>query len=413
MTMAFTGIRIIDFTQLEQGPSGTQVLADFGAEVIKVERIDTGEMGRAQMPQVKGVSCFWAANNRNKKSLTLDLQKPHAKEIIYKLVKVSDVVASNFRPGVMERLGFGYQELSQINPRIICAYASGYGQTGPYRDKRGQDLVGQAMGGLMAMTGEADGPPTAAGTWVVDYLGAMLFAQGIMTALAARERTGEGQEVDSCLLNTGVVVHLQEGTAYLNTGQRYPRPPRGICHAYSGPLYATYQTKDGKWLAIVGGFVDQPWKQVCNALGIDSDVAEDPRFQSRPGLAEHQAELQPILQQAFAQRTREEALKALEAQDILCGPVNEHPEVFADPQVIHNQMILETDHPVAGKLKLVGMPVKLSKTPGTLRLPPPTVGQHNEEMLTFLCYTETEVRQLQKKGVVGSENLKATAAATV
>jgi len=401
--MAYEGIRIIDFTQYEQGTAATQVLADFGAEVIKIERIDVGDPNRTLAPFLNGVALWFAALNRNKRSLSLNLKTPEAKEIIYRLVKVSDVVASNFRVGVMERLGFGYEKLSRINPRIICAYASGYGRTGPYWDKRGQDLLGQAMGGLMALTGTADGQPTASGTYLADFLGAMLLAQGIMIALAARERTGQGQEVDTCLLNASVVAHLQESTAFLNVGETYPRPLPNLCHARIDPLYGTYQTRDGKWLVVVGQFVGGEWKRVCRALGLPDDVGDDPRFQTHEGLAEHEEEILPILRQAFARWTREEALKRLEVEDILAGPVYDDGEVFADPQVLHNEMVLEIEHPAAGNLKLVGVPVKLSKTPGTLRMPPPTVGQHNEEILNWLGYSQSELQELQEKGVVGSE----------
>ncbi len=411
MSMAYEGIRIIDFTQMEQGPVGTQVLADYGAEVIKIERIDTGDIGRGDRPQVKGVSTFFAAYNRNKKSLSVDLKTPEGKEIICALVKVSDIVASNFRPGVMDRLGFGWEELSRINPRIICAYASGYGQSGPYKDRRGQDLAAQAMGGLMAMTGERDGPPTAAGSFVADFLGAMLFAQGMMAALAARERTGRGQVVDSCLLNTVVTLPIGEATSYLNTGQAYPRPHRGGCHPAFGPLYAAYQAKDGKWLVIVGSFVEGVLRRVCAALQIEGDLPNDPRFQAGPegwlhvGLGQ-EAELRAQLEKGFARFTRAEAIRRLEEQDILAAAVNEFSEVFSDPQVVHNQMIQEIDHPVVGRLKLVGYPVKLSETPATLRLPPPTVGQHNEEVLELLGYTEEQVRRFEQRGIIGSENRK-------
>jgi len=411
MSMAYEGIRIIDFTQMEQGAVGTQVLADFGAEVIKVERIETGDLMRGNRPIVNGLSSFFAACNRNKKSLSIDLKTSEGKEIIYKLVKISDVVASNFRPGVMERLGFGWEYLSRINSRIICAYASGYGQTGPYRDRRGQDLIAQAMGGLMALTGERDGPPGAAGTFVADFVGGMLLAQGIMAALAARERTGRGQVVDSCLLNTVATLSIGEATAYLNSGQKYPRAYRGDCHSAFGPLYAAYQTKDSKWLVIVGTYVDRELERVFTALGVESDLAHDPRFQASAqgypdiGLG-REAELRPILEQAFSRLTQEEALRRLEEQDILAAPIYEHSEVFADPQIVHNQMVQEIEHPVAGKLKLVGVPVKLSETPATLRLAPPTVGQHNEEILGLLGCTREQMRALQKQGIVGSEHLK-------
>lgn len=404
MTLPYEGVRILDFTQLEQGPSGTLILADFGAEVIKIERVDRGEIGRDQEPRYRGMSCHWAANNRNKLSFSVDLKRPEGIEIIRRLVKTADVVASNFRPGVMERLGLGYEDLRLINPRIICAYASGYGQGGPYRDRRGQDLAAQAMGGVMDLTGDADGPPTPVGTWAIDYLAAMQFAIGIMAALAARERTGTGQVVDTCLLNAAVTIHHQEATAFLNTGRLYPRPRYGIAHAHHTPLYARYQTRDGRWLVVIGEFyIDRPWQRVATALGLPAAIVEDPRFRTVDGLREHAAAASDILRTAFAALTLEEALRRLEAQDVLAAPVNSYPEVFADPQVLHNDMILQAEHPAIGPFKLVGQPIKLSATPATLRLPPPTVGEHNEQILAGLGYSAAEIEALQAAGIVGRE----------
>jgi crotonobetainyl-CoA:carnitine CoA-transferase CaiB-like acyl-CoA transferase len=400
-------VTILDFTQLEQGPSGTQILADFGADVIKIERLDTGEMGREQQPRLKGMSCHWAANNRNKRSLSIDLKDERGIGIILDLVERADIVASNFRPGVMDRLGLGYEQLKERNPRIISAYASGYGQDGPYQHRRGQDLAAQAMGGVMALTGEAGGPPTAVGTFAIDYLAAMHFAQGMMAALAARERTGEGQVVDACLLSSAVAMHLQEGTAYLNTGRRYPRTEGGIAHAHHTSLYATYRTADDRYLALVGEFyVDRPWWRVCSALDLDDDVASDPRFETLEGVLEHGRETSEILREAFEKFSLDEAIERLESYDVLTAPVNEYPEVFNDPQVLHNGMVLETEHAGVGPIKLVGMPVKLSATPGQLRVAPPTVGEHNEQILADLGFTPGAIEELQSLRVVGQENVR-------
>ncbi len=404
MTLPYEGIRILDFTQLEQGPSGTLMLADFGAEVIKIERIERGEIGRDQVPRYKGMSCHWAANNRNKLSLSLDLKRPEGIEIVRRLVRTADVVASNFRPGVMERLGLGYDDLRAINPRIICAYASGYGQTGPYRDRRGQDLAAQALGGIMDLTGDADGPPTPIGTFAIDYLAAMQFAIGIMAALAARERTGTGQVVDTCLLNAAVTLHHQEATAFLNTGRLYPRPRHNVAHAHNTPLYARYRTSDGRWLALIGEFyIDEPWRRVARALGLPQEVILDPRFQTIDGLLDHAAEAAAILREAFGRLPLDEAIQRLGAEDVLAAPVNSYPEVFADPQVLHNGMVMEGEHPALGRYRLVGPPIKLSATPVVLRLPPPTVGEHNEEILRSLGYSVEEIEALQEAGVIGRE----------
>jgi crotonobetainyl-CoA:carnitine CoA-transferase CaiB-like acyl-CoA transferase len=406
VTLPYEGTRLVDFTQLEQGPSATQVLADFGVDVIKVERIDAGEIGRTQVPQVHGLSYYFLANNRNKRSLSLDLSKPEAKEIVYKLVKVSDIVASNFRPGVMDRLGFGYDTLNAINPRIIWAAASGYGLTGPYQKRIGQDLLAQAMGGLMSLTGERDGPPTATGTWIADYLGAMLFAQGMMVALAAREKTGRGQIVDSNLLNGMVASHLQENAAVLNVGQKYPRPLPGGAHAESRPLYAVYECKDGKYYALMGGFIDDPLGRLSKALGIQPSLADDPRWKGIDLKSDEAWQLRPILEQAFKRFTRDEVETRFAEHDLPPGRVYDLDEVFQDPQVVHNEMVLTIEHPVYGCVKLTGFPVKLSATPATLRLSPPTVGEHNEEVLREYGYSDSEIRALQESGVVGSENRK-------
>jgi len=404
MTLPYEGIRILDFTQLEQGPVGTLMLADFGAEVIKIERIDTGEIGRGQNPRYRGMSCHWAADNRNKLSLSVDLKRPEGKKIIRCLVRNADILASNFRPGVMEKLGLGYDDLRVINPRIICAYASGYGQSGPYRDRRGQDFAAQALGGLMDLTGEQGGPPTAVGTFAMDYLAAMQFAIGMMAALAARESTGEGQVVDSCLLNAAVTVHHQEATAFLNAGQRYPRPPHGIAHAHNTVLYARYQTGDGLWLALIGEFyITEPWRRTARALSLAPEIVEDPRFQTIDGLKEHADAAHEILAAGFVRLTRDEAIARFEDEDVLAAPVNTYPEVFADPQILHNNLVIAAEHPAVGEMKLVGMPIKLSATPATLRLPPPTVGEHNVQVLERMGYSTDEIVRFRLDGVIGSE----------
>lgn len=407
-TGAFEGVRVIDFTQLEQGPSGTQVLADFGAEVIKVERIDVGEIGRRQFPTINGYSPHWSATNRNKKSISVDLKHEDGIALIHELAREADIVASNFRPGVMERLGLGWEKLSAINPRIIVAYASGYGQTGPYAYRRGQDLAAQALSGLMALTGTADGGPMPSGTFLIDYIASMQFAQGMMIALAARERTGRGQVVDSNLLNAAIATHLQEGTTFLNTGQTYPRPPAGIAHAHNTALYGYYRTADDSWLVLVGEFyVSEPWKRAARALDLPETVRDDPRFQSVEGLREHLAETRDLVAAAVRRLTRDEAITRFEAEDVLVAPVQDYPEVFQDPQVLHNDMVIGAEVPGVGEMKFVGMPVKLSDTPAVLRAIPPTVGQHNDEILRRLGRTSEQIAELKRQGIIGSESDRA------
>lgn len=405
--MPYEGITIVDFTQLEQGPSGTLMLADFGARVIKVERIDRGEMGREQVPKHNGMSAHWAANNRNKQSLSVDLKHPEGRAVVERLIARADVVASNFRPGVMDRLGFGFEAARRLNPRIVCAYASGYGLDGPYRDRRGQDLAAQAMGGVMDLTGGAENPPTMVGTFAIDYLGAMHFAIGIMAALAAREASGEAQLVDSCLLNSAIALHHQEATAFLNTGQRYPRPGHGIAHAHNTPLYARYRCSDGRWIVLIAEFyIDDPWGRLRRALGLDAAESEDRRFMTVESIARHEEAAAEVLIRAFARFPRDEVLRRLEAEDVLAAPVHDYPEVFADPQVLHNRMVMTTEHPGAGEIRMVGMPVKLSSVPPAIRTPPPTVGEHNEVVLADLGYSAEEAAALRASGAVGSESYR-------
>ncbi len=407
MSEAFEGIRILDFTQLEQGPSATQVFADFGADVIKIERIDVGEIGRRQFPTINDYSPHWSATNRNKRSLSVDLKHPEGRALILELAKDADIVASNFRPGVMEKLGLGWDDLSAVNPRIIVAYASGYGQSGPYALRRGQDLAAQALSGLMALTGAADGAPTPSGTFMIDYLASMQFAQGMMIALAARERTGRGQVVDSCLLNAAVASHLQEGTTYLTEGQEYPRPAAGIAHAHNTALYGTYQCKDGKWLVLVGEFyIPRPWQQCATALGLPQEVIDDERFLTNEGLLAHTEETTKLIREASLQFTRDELMERYAQQDVLTAPVNEYADVFSDPQVLHNEMVLDAEVPGVGPVKFVGMPVKLSDTPGRLRKVPPTVGENNDDILAEAGKTSAEISRLKEMGIVGSESDK-------
>lgn len=405
MTDAFEGVRILDFTQLEQGPSATQVFADFGADVIKVERIGVGEIGRRQFPTLGDYSPHWSATNRNKRSISVDLKHPDGRALILELAGEADIVASNFRPGVMDKLGLGWDDLSAANPRIIVGYASGYGQTGPYAQRRGQDLAAQAISGLMALTGAEDGPPTPSGTFVIDYLASMQFAQGMMIALAARERTGRGQVVDSSLLNAAVASHLQEGTTYLTHGQEYPRPARGIAHSHNTALYGTYPCRDGRWYVLVGEFyIPRPWQQCATALGLPQEVIADPRFQSNDGLLAHTEETTALIREASLRFDRDELMERYEAQDVLVAPVNEYAEVFSDPQVRHNEMVLDADVPGVGPVRFVGMPVKLSDTPGRLRMVPPTLGQHNDPVLAEAGLDAERIAALKAAGVVGAES---------
>lgn len=403
--LPYEGIRILDFTQLEQGPSGTQVLADFGADVIKVERPIVGELGRRQWPTLaNGYSPHWSATNRNKRSITIDLKNSEGIQIVLDLVRSADIVASNFRPGVMEKLGLGFEWLSEINPRVIVAYASGYGQTGPMAQFRGQDLAAQAMSGLMNLTGPREGAQTPVGTFIVDYIASMQFAQGMMLALAAREKTGRGQVVDSCLLNAAIASHLQEGTAFLMTSTPYGRAIENVAHVYNTALYGYYETRDGAWVALIGEFyITEPWQRTARALRMAGEVVTDERFQTIEGLREHLEETRNLVRDHFMQLTAEDALARLEDEDVLAVPVLAYPEVFANEQVRHNEMVLTTELQTVGEAKFVGMPVKLSDTPGQLRIGPPRLGEHNIDVLSETGRGSEDIERLRESGAIGDE----------
>jgi crotonobetainyl-CoA:carnitine CoA-transferase CaiB-like acyl-CoA transferase len=311
------------------------------------------------------------------------------------LAKKSDVVVSNFRPGVMEKLGFGFDDLSKINPRIIVAYGSGYGQTGPDRETLGQDMMAQCRGGIIR-----GDPPRTPGYNLCDQFGGLMLAQGIMLALAAREKTGRGQVVDTCLLNTALVADSMGATAYLNR----PAPP--VARPKTGnPTYALYQAKDGKWVHIIDAFRDRPLQRQCRALAIPDRVANDPRFADVHKLTpEAFGELRAHLAAGVARFTADEVIARMKEQDMMAVKVCGYDEVFTDPQVLHNQMILDAEHPVAGQMKLVGFPIKLSETPATLASAPPMLGEHNEEVLgTILGMSAEQIQALYDKKVISQE----------
>jgi formyl-CoA transferase len=399
---ALAGVTVLDFTQLLQGPAATQVLADFGARVIKIENTGLGDIGRGQGIIRNGMSYHWAANNRNKECLSVDLKTAEGLAIVRELAASADVVTSNFRPGVMEKLGLGHDELTTINPRIISAFASGYGRTGPYRLRRGQDLALQAIGGFLALTGHAETDPVPAGTWIVDYIAGMHFTIGILAALSARERTGRGQIVDTSLLNASVAVHFQEGTEYLNTGGDFPRPISPLAHTHQSALYGVYETKGDRHIALIGEYyVDRQWWRVTSALGEPAEVTDDPRLQSVAGVIEHEHEAVAILRAAFARHDLDEAISLLEQFDVLAAPVNRYPEVFADPQVLHNGLVVQTTHESVGELRLVGPPIGLSDTPATVRSAPRLLGEDNLSILGELGYDAERIAALHAAGVLG------------
>jgi formyl-CoA transferase len=378
------GVVVLDFTQIEMGPCATQVLGDFGADVVKIERPGAGDLSRVHMKHASGESAIFWSLNRNKRSVALDMRSPLGREAIHRLARKADVLVHNFRPGVMERLGFGYSELSVINPRLIYAFGSGYGPTGPYRDKGGQDVLAQAMSGIASRRAEPDAPPEPSATPIADFTGGMLLTQAILLALLARERTGRGQVVHVSLLDGMLAMQLQEASAWLNLGQRL--------NWGSFPLSGTFRTVDG-YVVMVGAFKPNPLQDICRALGIE-DLSADARYATHDAQVAHREELQQLWRQEFARRTTKQVVDALETVDILCAPVKDIEAALNDPQVAHNQMVVDMRDPEVGAIRTVGIPVKLEGTPGSVRRTPPRLGQHTREVLAELGFSPEEIRTL-------------------
>lgn len=390
------GIRIVDMSRFLVGPFCTQMLADMGAEVIKVEPLDGGDPVRAATSNtLSGESLFFLARNRNKQSLALDLKQAAGREIVYRLIRTADVFIENFRPGAADKLGFGYDTLTRYNPDLIYCAVSGYGQEGPHRERPGQDLLIQAISGIISITGWESGPPTTVGTFVADMVGAFHCAYGIAVALLARDRLGVGQKLEVSLLDSLLALQAVEATTYLNTG-REPKQA-GAGHGLVPPPYRVFAAREGA-LAVVAPSQDW-WQRLCRVSALQ-DICSDPRFASRESRATHEAVLNTLLEERFRTKTAAEWLELLAEHDVLAAPVYTYKDLFADPQVMHNDMVITQTHPVAGEIRVIGIPVKLTRTPGQVRTPAPLLGEHTEEILVGLGYSEAEIARLQVEGVI-------------
>lgn len=393
---ALADVTILDFSHLLQGPFCTQLLADMGANVIKVERPGQGDLFRTLTFNNKWVGGSESPNflawNRNKRSLALDLKAPEAKQILYKIAEKADVVVQNFRPGVMAKLGFGYEDFRKINPRIIYCSGSGYGESGPYLSRPGQDMLIQGLTGIAAATGRGDGPPVPVGSGFSDQVGAMNMVYGILSSLYWRERSGKGQEIKVDLLS-GMLAHQgQEMLMAMNFGEDFKRPNSGIGHPGMDAPFGVYPTSDG-WVTIAMS----PFKKLVGILGDDSLlVYDDPRT-----LFDKRDEIWEKLSALTRKWTTADLLEAMLAVDIWCGEVKTHLQAEKDPQVEHMGMITSYRHPVAGKVKVVAPAVKLSETPATIDRPAPLVGEHTREILREFGYSEAEIDDCVRRGIAG------------
>ena len=392
---ALEGIKVLDLSRALAGPYCTMMLADMGAEVIKLEMPGVGDDSRSWGPPfVEGESAYFMSINRNKKSITLNMKSESSREIVTKLIKQSDVLVENFRPGAMDRLGFGYDAVKEMNPGIIYSSISGFGQDGPYRMLPGFDQVLQGMGGLMSITGEPGGPPIKVGVAIADIAGGMFAAFGIVTALFNREKTGKGQMVDVSLLDSQVAWLTYRAGAYFASGE-VPQPV-GSGHPVIVP-YQAFRAKDVYINIAVGN--DQLWQKFCKAVGLEA-VMDDPQFATNAKRVENREAIVKIIGDLIVTKPGQEWLSILEDAGVPCGPIYTIDKIFSDPQVLHRQMMKELDHAKAGKIKVTGIPVKLSDTPGEVKTPPPFLGEHTQEVLKELGYSDGDLGKLRQEKVI-------------
>ncbi len=397
MEEALVGVRVLDLTHALAGPYATMLLADLGAEVIKIERPGS----RRQIPgpfSYRGMDAYFIGVNRNKKSVALDLQHPQGREVFYELVRVSDVVIDNFRPGTTKKLGVDYETLSAINPRIICTSITGYGNVGPYRHQPAYDLVVQAISGAISITGHPGQPPARNGVAVADQGAGLVAAAATIAALYRRHLTGKGQRVETSLLEAMMYQLAYEVALYTISG--IMPEPIGCKHQLVVP-YNAYQGSDGRYFAIAAPFL---FRQMCQAIG-RPELAEDERFNRPDRLLQHRQELEEELAATFRTRPAHEWIHILQEADIPCGPVNNLQEAMDDLQVQATNMVVSVPHVLGGEVKLVGVPVQMSDTPPQKRhqfTSPPLLGQHTEEVLTqILGYSQERIQQLREQGVIG------------
>jgi CoA:oxalate CoA-transferase len=395
MTFPLEGVRILELGQIIAGTYGGQLLSDLGAEVIKIET-PQGDLGR--IPSVgpyKGLSALFLTFNRNKKSIVIDLKSEDGRKVFYDLVKVSDVVIDNFRPGVLQRLKIDYATLSGVNPRIIQCSVTGFGSEGAYKDYPALDLVIQAISGHMAITGEPGRPPARVGVPLADLSGGFFSSQGILAALYDRERSGKGRKVELSMFDAMLNLLSYIGTIWLTKGE-LPKPP-GSAHEYSVPWQA-FQASDG--YLVVATRQEIFWRKLCEALGQPA-LADDPRYATNPARVENRATLIPRLEAIFRTRTAADWLKQLRAAEVPAAPVNNLDAAFAEPPVAARQMIVEYDHPEVGKVRLPGNPIKMSGMEGTISNPAPRIGEHTDAVLgELLKLTAEQIAALRARGAI-------------
>lgn len=400
-----SGLRILDMTRILAGPTCTQLLGDLGADVIKIERPvdgdDTRGWGPPYLTDAQGhdtrESAYYMASNRNKRSVTVDIANPDGVALIKRLAGTCDAFIHNFKVGGLDKYGLGYDDLSKEYPGLVYVAISGFGQTGPYASRAGYDMLAQGIGGIMSLTGPADGDPHKVGVGISDVMCGMYASTALLSALRHRDATGEGQFVDLALLDTQIAWLINEGVNYLTWGKEPVR--RGNAHSNIVP-YDVFPTKDGYVILAVGN--DGQYQRFCGFAGAP-ELATDERFLSNDKRVRNRDALTPILRELVRKKTTDEWVQGLAPLGVPSAPVNTVPQAFEDPQVQHRGMRIELDHPLSadGMCRLIGNPIKLSKTPVTYRRPPPTLGQHTDEVLAeLLGLDDAERNKLRQDGVI-------------
>ncbi len=389
------GLRVLDLSRVLAGPYCAMILGDLGAEVIKVEEPSRGDETRTWgPPYVGGESGYYLGLNRNKRGMTLNLKHAEALAVLDRLIVRSDVLVQNFKPGTLERLGRDDATLERLNPRLVRCAITGFGPDGPYRDRPAYDFILQAMTGLMSITGEPEGEPMRLGVAVVDIVTALYSAIAILGALQARERTGRGQRVDTSLLESGVAMLVNIASNYLNSGKRPIR--HGNAHANIVP-YQTFRAGNGYLAVAIGN--DGQYARLCELLGAP-ELAADPRYATNQARVANRAELVPLLQSYFERETVGHWTDIMIAAGLPCGPINTVDQVFEDPQVLAREMVQRIAHPTAGTIGMVAPPFKFSRNPAGIDRPPPLHGEHTDELLAELGYTQQEIAHLREGGAV-------------
>ncbi|MFN8508426.1 MAG: CaiB/BaiF CoA-transferase family protein [Dehalococcoidia bacterium] len=400
MARPLEGITVLDCSWVLSGPYASMVLADLGADVIKVERPPWGDIARTTTPYQNGFSGYFFSINRGKRSMSIDFRQEEGRELFRKLAEQVDVVLENFTPGTMERLGVGYEALKERNPRLIFCSISGFGQTGPYRERPALDIVVQGMGGILSITGEKGGPPVRPGASYGDLSAGLYATVGILAALHERDRSGLGQFIDLSMLDCQVAMLENAYMRYSVTGKA--PEPLGTRHPSATPFQA-FPTADGHLVVALGFGEENHWSLFCALLGLP-ELIDDPRFGTSPRRTANHAALEPILVDAFRRRTTAEWIEDMLAVGIPCGPVNTIADVAADPQVAHREMLQDVTHRSAGTVRIANTPLRMSRSESGIKGPPPDFGEHTAEVLRdLLGLSDGEIEGLKARGVVATE----------